>query len=453
MAKAPKSVTIRTYHVGFGDCFLLSFQYGPKSERHVLIDYGSTGLPDGVPKTRMMDIANDIKKRTGSKLHAVVATHRHRDHISGFATQKGGKGTGDVIRSLKPDIVVQPWTEDPDLDPKATGPGGAAAGKKTAAKSKTKGKSKKTLAAVHDAKIKKLGEGTAQQVNALALMNEFALQSLSARNLPKALAGEIRFLGESNIANASAVKNLMAMAKNQYVFTGGKSGLESVLPGVKIDVLGPPTVKQTDTITKQRARDPDEFWHFALASLRAAASTSGQEAPLFPRHVAARGDRFPINARWLVYHARTMRAEQLLQIVRSLDKQMNNTSVILLMQVGGTKLLFPGDAQIENWQFALGQKKYTDLLKSVNLYKVGHHGSLNATPKSLWQLFANKSAKKSAKRLLSLMSTMEGKHGSTHSHTEVPRETLVEALEHESDFFSTQQLKGKDFFHDTKLSF
>jgi hypothetical protein len=451
MAKAPKSVTIRTYHVGFGDCFLLSFEYGPKSERHVLIDYGSTGLPDGVPKTRMMDIANDIRKRTGNKLHAVVATHRHRDHISGFATQKGGTGTGDVIRSLKPEIVVQPWTEDPDLDPSAIGPG--AAEKKVAARSKTRGKSKKTLAAVHDAKIKKFGAGTAQHVNALALMNAFALQALSARNLPKALAGEIRFLGEANLANTSAVKNLMTMAKNRYVFTGAKSGLESVLPGVKIDVLGPPTVKQTDTITKQRARDPDEFWHFALASLRAAAPAADQEAPLFPRHVAARGDRFPISARWLVYHARKMRADQLLQIVRDLDKQMNNTSVILLMRIGGTKLLFPGDAQIENWQFALGQKKYTDLLKSVNLYKVGHHGSLNATPKSLWKLFANKSAKKSAKRLLSLMSTMEGKHGSTDSHTEVPRATLVEALEQESDFFSTQQLKGKDFFHDTKLSF
>lgn len=43
MAKAPKKVKIRTYNVGFGDCFLLSFDYGG-SERHVLIDFGSTGL-------------------------------------------------------------------------------------------------------------------------------------------------------------------------------------------------------------------------------------------------------------------------------------------------------------------------------------------------------------------------------------------------------------------------
>jgi len=68
MATAPTSATIRTYHVGFGDCFLLSFQYGRKSERHVLIDFGSTGFPKGVPKSRMMDIAKDIKARTGGKL-------------------------------------------------------------------------------------------------------------------------------------------------------------------------------------------------------------------------------------------------------------------------------------------------------------------------------------------------------------------------------------------------
>src|SRR4051812_10955024 len=82
--KPPKSVSIRTYNVGFGDCFLLSFKYAGNAERHVLIDFGSTGFPPGVPKTRMMDVAEDIEARTGGTLHAVVATHRHKDHISGF---------------------------------------------------------------------------------------------------------------------------------------------------------------------------------------------------------------------------------------------------------------------------------------------------------------------------------------------------------------------------------
>ena len=122
MATAPKRVNVRSYHVGFGDCFLLSFEYSGGKEKHVLIDFGSTGLPAGSPPTRMMDIANDIKARSGRNLVAVVATHRHKDHISGFETKKGGVGTGDIIRSLKPKIVVQPWTEQPDLDPDAEGP-------------------------------------------------------------------------------------------------------------------------------------------------------------------------------------------------------------------------------------------------------------------------------------------------------------------------------------------
>ena len=90
----------------------------------MLIDYGSTGMPPKTPKTRMMEIAKDIKKRTGGKLNAVVATHRHKDHISGFETKKNGTGTGDVIRALKPDLVVQPWTEDSEARHDGHGPGG-----------------------------------------------------------------------------------------------------------------------------------------------------------------------------------------------------------------------------------------------------------------------------------------------------------------------------------------
>ena len=422
MATAPKSVTIRTYQVGFGDCFLVSFSYGPKTERHILVDFGSTGFPKRVPKSRMMDIAKDIKKRTNGKLHAVVATH-----ISGFATAKG-KGTGDVIRSLKPALVVQPWTEDPKLGPKATGPAGKD-------------------------RVKKLGAGTLKQIAALGLMHEVAQQTLAARNLPRDVRREVQFLGESNIQNRSAVDNLATMAKNSYVFCGKKSGLEKVLPGVKVSVLGPPTLKQTGTIKKQRSSVPDEFWQFQASVARLAASADGEIPMLFPRHVKSHGPAFPVNARWLVYHARMTRGEQLLQIVRSLDQEMNNTSVILLFQIGKKKLLFPGDAQIENWQFALQQKKYRSLLSSVNLYKVGHHGSRNATPKSLWKLFKNKSERKTSNRLLSLMSTMEGKHGDVHSHTEVPRETLVHELQRNSDLFTTQQLQGKQFFHDTVVTF
>jgi hypothetical protein len=51
MAKSPNGVAIRTYDVGFGDCFLLSFNYRNRSERHVLIDFGSTVSRRACPRT------------------------------------------------------------------------------------------------------------------------------------------------------------------------------------------------------------------------------------------------------------------------------------------------------------------------------------------------------------------------------------------------------------------
>ena len=90
--------------------------------------------------------------------------------------------------------------------------------------------------------------------------------------------------------------------------------------------------------------------------MRAGASPTAREATaapaLFPS-MSGRGPSFPIEVRWLVYHATPAAVDQMLQIVRTLDKAMNNTSVILLFEFGDKSLLFPGDAQIENWEYAL----------------------------------------------------------------------------------------------------
>jgi hypothetical protein len=425
----PKSVNIRTYQVGFGDCFLLSFDYAGGKKKHVLIDFGTKALPKGSPKGLMLKIANDIKDVVGNDLVAVVATHRHQDHISGFQRSKG-KGSGDVIRSLKPQVVVQPWTERPGLAQQATGPA-----------------------------FKRFGKGAKNRVAALSAIHEIAAEVVEAARrgrFPKGMRDRLSFIGEDNVKNLDAVKNLMDMGQKApvYVFSGSSSGLNRLLPGVKVHVLGPPTVKQSDKI-KSYAKKSDQYWGFQARAMRAVgpagrARAKGKGDVLFPRHIASRGPNFPVETRWFIYHARSAQAEQLLSIVTMLDKVMNNTSVVLVFEVGKKKLLFPGDAQLENWLFALDgtNDKYKKLLKSIDLYKVGHHGSWNATPKKLWNLFTKKSTGSAPARLKTLMSTLEGVF---HEEHEVPRGKLVTELKSQSDLFSTQQLPVGTFFKDTPI--
>jgi glyoxylase-like metal-dependent hydrolase (beta-lactamase superfamily II) len=413
----PTRATIFSYQVGFGDCFLLRFGYPAGRARHVLIDFGSTGLPDGTADDHMLAIARDVRDKCGGKLDVVVATHRHADHISGFATRPDGTGPGDIIRQLEPEVVLQPWTEAPD----APVDGRSFPGDSTAM-------------AVHRRQLAGV-QRAARQVIGL-------LQGTALGRVPPALRQQLAFIGQDNLSNAAAIENLMTMGKTRvYGFHGSNPGLARVLPGVTTLVLGPPTLKQSAAIRKQRRTDPDEFWQLGLAALDAAQPFGGKDGTeLFPGHPTRRGTKLPRQARWFAHRVDLARGEQLLSLVRALDKQMNNTSLILLFEAAGKKLLFPGDAQIENWQYALGKPDIVSRLADVDVYKVGHHGSLNATPRSLWNEFRKRRKGSGPKPLKSILSTMAGKHGHADSDTEVPRETLVTALAAETELHSTQSL-------------
>ncbi|HSF38409.1 MAG TPA: hypothetical protein VLT87_01375 [Thermoanaerobaculia bacterium] len=411
MTSQPTSVTLRSYQVGFGDCFLLSFHYGEDEARHVLLDFGTTGLPQN--GLSLPDIARQIKSDCGGKLHAVIATHRHADHISGFAGE-----SGRIIRRLKPELVLQPWTEHPD--------------------------------APEDASELPDHVREARQFRCmLAQMHEVARSALSEidrlDNALKTTARQLQFLGETNLANRAAIKTLQGLkCPHVYAAYGEPSGLEEILPGVKVRVLGPPTLAQSRSIRKEREKDPSEFWHLqAMASERSAAPGK----PLFPDALQVPSGEYPDNTRWFIPRLQALRGDQILEIVRILDEAMNNTSLILLFEVGGKKLLFPGDAQIENWEYALktaeDREEVSALLAEVDVYKVGHHGSLNATPKTLWNLFEKKGDKTRPDRLVTLLSTQAGKHGHKDRGTEVPCKKLEAALQESSTLYSTQSLKSK----------
>ncbi len=426
-ATKPRRLRIRTYQVGFGDCFLLSFEYASaaapadekrKRDRHVLIDFGSTKSPPDAPPNLMLRVAKQIAEDCDNKLTGVVATHRHKDHISGFAGNTKRNGPGDIIRALAPDVVIQPWTEDP--------------------------------AAPTDARAPKSVRAVARS---LRDMNGFAAAAVdSLRHLKhdadKADVEQIAFIGDDNIANRKAIDNLIRMgggggAKAHYVKAGDRTALDRLLPGVKVHVLGPPTAAVWDRIQNQRSKDPAEFWHL---NARAAAISPERPAPLFKRAATLRN---PIHSRWFRKQLREIRSEATLAIVRMLDDAMNNTSLILLFEIGDACILFPGDAQIENWEYALSQKKSLALLKRVTVYKVGHHGSLNATPKSMWKLFANKGKK----RLTSLLSTLEDVHGEPKRKTEVPRATLVAELKEKTQLVSTQDFPAGVLRRETMIDF
>lgn len=417
-------VRVRMYQVGFGDCFLLSLEYDEhlpdgRAERHILIDYGSTrSARKDRAKGRMKDVAPLIREHSHGQLDVVVVTHRHKDHLFGFSDDTGAA----AVRSLKPKLVLRPWTEDPALPAQADGPAVAAP----------------TAPAGPDS----VGVASARFARSLSQAQD-AAGRLAAR--PGLHAG-LKEAAEEQLKNADAVALLDELAAQQsgkYLFAGCDAGTATLVPGLQVTVLGPATVEQDARVAKQTAEHP-EYWMAALcASLKEAAGPVA----------SARADAestIPVGpgpVRWLIERLAQQKTHSVTRLVRKLDDALNNTSLILLLEVGGLSMLFPGDAQIENWQFTLDQLAHDSELKAkltaIDLYKVGHHGSRNATPRSLHALWADRP--QTLPPLTALMSSRPDVHGESEA-TAVPRATLVTALKQVATLISTDDLdRGQPF--------
>jgi hypothetical protein len=455
MGQAPTDVSVRMYQIAFGDCFLLSVRYAKDDERHVLIDFGQKGgvrrSPDRPPMgaKAQVEIAGSIAQRVGDAgLAGVVVTHRHEDHLSGFGIDEAAA----VIADLKPKIVMRSWTEDPDAPRDAGRPAA----------------DRQRFLAGLDASM--------QLVERLRDEPFPAERTAAGRDVVR--------LAANQIANRRAIENLEQLGRNgraEYLSAaspGGPAvytGLAALLPGVEIDVLGPPRPEVWERIRHQRENDPD-YWLTMRDSLSEAIDLGRPTAQ--PQPGPASHDEPPAEgtpdvaspaagdgddaeglgvaelveagpARWLVDRLRRQQLRSLFRIVRWLDGSLNNTSVVLLFRVGDRRLLFPGDAQIENWLYALTAHpefgRIIQELAKVDLYKVGHHGSRNATPIRLYDLWAKRSRRLP---LLAMMSTLHGVYGESDG-TFVPNARLTAALRRPPiSMISTESLGPGQLFVD-----
>jgi hypothetical protein len=415
----PESVAVHMYQVGFGDCFLVSFAYAAaledgRSVRHMLVDFGSTHGPEdsrnGGPSV-VEQAAARIEEHTAGTLDVVVLTHRHRDHLSGF----GDPQAADVITALGPKLVVRPWTESPELPRDATAPAAVDSDDP----------------ATRFAAQLVAGHQLARQVETLT-------RGARADSVP----GRLAHLALDQVPNPAAIAFLDRLSEQtgggEYLSAGMATAITDHIPGIGVRVLGPPTIADHAAIRRARANDPDEFWLTQL----------GQVEKIEPEFLDTTETRVPVPVEpgpvaWIVDKLRRQQVGSLQRIVRTVDDALNNTSLILLIDAGDKRLLLPGDAQIENWSWALEHApdapEYRALLADVDLYKVGHHGSRNATPKSLFRLWTEGAGRDHA--MTALLSTMPNVHGRSDA-TAVPRGPLVEALDQRMELVRTDRLDG-----------
>jgi beta-lactamase superfamily II metal-dependent hydrolase len=341
-----RCVSVRMYDVGFGDCFLLRI---PTRDgiRKVLFDCGSiksgsTPIEEVVKQV----IADSREEPSGpARIDLIVATHRHRDHISGF---------GDAAwAEVEVGEVWMPWTEDPQ-----------------------------------DTQ----GRGIRETQNRLAALLTTQLERRLAATQDPAERSRIERYQELAL-NARSNEN--AMRTLQHGFSGGplrrylpqkdasSSWVETPpLPGVTIHVLGP-------------SRDPEIIRDLdppaGKSYLRFAAALDDFAGDI-PRPFGVDWRVTPGDYETTYYSLSSRLSDNEREHVRSaglgldeavaaaLDKSINGTSLMLFIQVGAAALLFPGDAQWGTWRQVLVNSDYRKLLSGTVFYKVGHHGSHNATP-------------------------------------------------------------------------
>ena len=428
---APRTgVKIRMYRQGHGDCFLLAFagrEGNRKRTVYVLIDCGLK--PKSEIKNQKIDkIIDDIQEATDGHVDVVVVTHEHQDHVNGFAKKKSKKHLFDKITFGQCWLA---WTEDgtDDLanalrerfhDTLVTL---AFAQEKVTALGLEDGLAER-LSDLIGLEVGDDGTVPAKGHEGAGVAAAFRA---AAEGLPHPEAGDLNLAAVKGITNKNAIKYLRDRAVEPERFLGPDRPPETIphLAGSRVYALGPP--RDIGLLLDLDPTGSEEF-HLALGKRRLAMdgdarsfaqavapeSVAGQRAQPFSRRYRIAADKVlgdddppPEEDRSLTY-LRTVygganpgpdlawrriddewlgAAEG---IALRLNNEVNNTSLVLAIELpkSGKVLLFTGDAQRGNWigwsELAWpgedgGTVTARDLLARTVFYKVGHHGSHNAT--------------------------------------------------------------------------
>ena len=434
---------VRMYRVGFGDFFLLTVPAsgGP---HHILIDCGVTpGTTHKGDIGTIKDAVAHMAKETNNTLALVIMTHRHMDHIIGFSR------CADVFKNFKVGAIWMPFWET-EYD---------AQGNKSAA---SKFQDDLTALAFSVQQHLALSAGANDDVDEMLgmLRNATGVDHEAGPMAAAAAGGTASKTGSGGGSNAASLALLKTGlgVKPEYYARGDEPKIPPPLAaaGLTAEILGPPPEDTATTFMKltdlkkgvgqylgagtgggnRKTFDPFGSWHVGANDYPRTAFREWE------RTAKATGDSPSHELEKAVQRAQP---DLLFTAVKSLDSFLNNQSLVVLFTVQGKKLLFVGDAQAGNWEYwmyggtpntAPSIDKLTaegkTILGNLDFYKVGHHGSTNATPVTAVEAMGGDFA--------ALCSTQEDSYGNPQKGTEVPRDPLLAALAKKSALVRSDEI-------------
>jgi beta-lactamase superfamily II metal-dependent hydrolase len=327
---------IRLFDVGLGDCVYCRVPKAHKDGRdfHILIDCGTLSSTDYLAEA--IDKLKPLLPLIDGKRHVdlLVVTHEHKDHMTGFGMKLWDElSFGAIWMSAAMDL------DHPESK---------------------RAKKLHSFAANAMAEAVRLNLALGPQLMELAAamaLNQEAMKTLR-ETLPK----------------ASKIKPTYVHAKST------KQELALPLAGATLSVLGPE--RDIDFYYLGKEGDP------SLRRLLGFIDTSLPEVSAAVPEASA----VPTPANIEPADFRQLRSRMLSTALAFADldgKICNNTSVVLLLEWKGKRLLFVGDAEWDgaykegkgncSWNVMWNLRK-EKLNGPLAFLKIGHHGSVNATP-------------------------------------------------------------------------